>query len=74
MEALGHEFVDVDSENEAIIYKDIAMAANGIHIEGKRTFNSVEYVDCKQAGLLEDQELMALKDMFNGTIENVRKI
>lgn len=74
MEALGHEFVEVDSDNEAIIYKDIAMAAKGIHIKDNRTFNSIEYVSSRETGLLNDELLMTLKDAFNGTIENAEKI
>lgn len=74
MEALWYEFVEVDYDNEAIIYKGLAMAAQGIHIEGERTFNSQEFVSARAAGLLEDENLMALKDAFNGTIENAEKI
>jgi Holliday junction resolvase-like predicted endonuclease len=74
MEALGYEFVGVDNHNEAILYKDMAMAAKGIHVEGKITFNSEEFVSARDTGLLQDEILMMLKDEFNGTIENAKKI
>lgn len=74
MEALGWVFCGVDNDNAAIIYKGLAMAAKGVHIEGDRTFNSEEYVECFKHGLLGDDFLMSLKDTFNGTIENVQKV
>lgn len=74
IELLGYEFVEVDHENEALIFDKMAIAGEGVKVPGKPTFTSEEFSIAHPAGLVHDEGILAIKGEFDATILNVNNV
>lgn len=74
VELLGYKFIGIDNENEAVIYDKFAMASQCVTVKDKPTFSSDEFVVAHNAGLVNNNFILGMKEMLDATVESAQKL
>lgn len=74
IEPLGYKLEGIDHERRALVYDKFVLVPDGVRFKEQATFTSQEFKDCHEAGLIKDENLMALKASLDGVIVNVQPI
>lgn len=74
IEPLGFKLEGIDHKRRALIYDRFAIAPAGARFKDKATFHSEEFKECHDAGLITDDNIINMKQLFGGEILEVSKL